>query len=200
MKQHLFFHVAFLVVIAGTLMYSGCSSEFNSPAQPQDSSLSSLASEEFNVSSAAKSERNFRAHLSGKNEVSEPVDTLAQGQVIFQLSKDGSELRYKLIVANIENVFMAHIHLAPSNANGPIVVWLYPAESFPLPPTPPIASLIPGRFDGILAEGTITATDLVGRLGGMTLTDLMNEINNGNTYVNVHTIAHPGGEIRGQIR
>jgi hypothetical protein len=29
---------------------------------------------------------------------------------------------------------------------------------------------------------------------------LIEEIKAGNTYVNVHTTQHPGGEIRGQIR
>jgi hypothetical protein len=47
--------------------------------------------------------RNFRAHLSGDEEVPE-ADTLAQGQIILQLSKDGTALDFMLIVANIEDV------------------------------------------------------------------------------------------------
>jgi hypothetical protein len=135
--------------------------------------------------------RNFRTHLSGAEEVP-AVDTRAQGQAIFQLSKDGSELRYKLIVANIENVRMAHIHLAPAGENGPVVVWLYPSG--------PPPQLIEGRFSGVLAEGTLTAASLVGPLAGQTLADLIDEVVAGNTYVNVHTNQYPGGEIRGQIR
>lgn len=134
--------------------------------------------------------RNFRAHLAGGNEVPS-VETLAQGQAIFQLSKDGTELHYKLIAANIEDVFMAHIHMAAAGTNGPIVVWLYP-------PAPP-SQLIPGRFDGVLAEGTITAADLTGPLTGMGLEDLVAAMMAGDTYVNVHTTLHPSGEIRGQI-
>jgi hypothetical protein len=34
---------------------------------------------------------------------------------------------------------------------------------------------------------------------GKTLDDLLEQMRAGNTYVNVHTKAHPGGEIRGQI-
>jgi hypothetical protein len=139
---------------------------------------------------AAPDTRNFRAHLAGRNEVS-PVDTLAQGQAIFQLSKDGTELHYKLIAANIEDIFMSHIHMAPAGANGPIVVWLYPHA--------PPSQLIPGRFDGVLAEGTITAADLTGPLTGMGLDDLLAAMMAGDTYVNVHTTLHPSGEIRGQI-
>ena len=134
--------------------------------------------------------RNFTTHLTGDEEVP-PAQTQAQGQAIFQLSKDGTELTYKLIVANIENVNQAHIHLGPEGANGPVVVWLYPDAP------PPV--LIPGRFSGVLASGTITAADLVGPLAGMTLQDLLNAMEAGNTYVNVHTSQFPGGEIRGQI-
>jgi hypothetical protein len=142
------------------------------------------------VGTASAANRNFVAHLAGRAEVP-PVETRAQGQAIFHLSEDGSELHYKLIVANIDNVLMSHIHVAPAGENGPIVVWLYP-------PAPP-AQLIPGRFDGVLAEGTITAENLMGPLEGMTLSDLVAQMQAGNTYVNVHTSQHGSGEVRGQI-
>lgn len=140
--------------------------------------------------SANHSQLNFRTHLQGDNEVP-AVDTDAQGQATFKVSKDGNSISYKLIVANIENVLMAHIHNAPAGENGGVVVWLYPAS--------PPPALIEGRFQGVLAEGTITADDLVGALGGQTLDDLIEEIKAGNTYVNVHTEQNPPGEIRGQI-
>lgn len=140
---------------------------------------------------AASPKRTFVAPLSGAEEVP-PADTLARGQAVFQLSRDGSELSYRLIVANLENVTMAHIHLAPAGVNGPVVAWLYPSEA--------PAQLIPGRFSGVLAAGTITEDDLVGQLAGHSMEDLMEEIRLGNTYVNVHTEQYPAGEIRGQIR
>jgi hypothetical protein len=139
----------------------------------------------------ANENRNFTASLKGRNEVP-AVETNAQGQAIFHLSKDGTELHYKLIVANIENVTQAHIHLAPAGENGGVVAWLYPGS--------PPAQLIPGRSDGILAEGTITADDLVGALAGASLSDLVDAMESGGAYVNVHTTAYPAGEIRGQIQ
>jgi hypothetical protein len=138
----------------------------------------------------AEVNRNFSTHLTGSEEVP-PVQTRAQGQAIFQLSKDGTELDYKLIVANIEDITQAHIHLAPLGVNGPVVAWLYPGS--------PPAMLIPGRFSGVLATGIITADDLVGPLAGMSLNDLVKEMRAGNTYVNVHTFQFPAGEVRGQI-
>ena len=142
------------------------------------------------VTSAAGKSENFRAHLNGDAQVVD-VKTKAQGQAIFRLSDDGMTLYYKLIVANIDGVFMAHIHLAPPDENGPVVVWLYPDA----PPPAPIS----GDLHGTLAEGTITADDLVGPLSGNTLIDLIEAIKSGNTYVNVHTAENRGGEIRGQI-
>ena len=146
--------------------------------------------------------RNFRAHLNGDGA---GVDTLAQGQAIFQFSKDGTELDYKLIVANIENVWMAHIHLAQvPGGDGPPVVWLFPDA-----PPPPSESV--PEFNGVLAEGTVDASDLVGLPGGPeTLDDLRMKMEAGLTYVNVHTNdfedpanSGPGdfrsGEIRGDI-
>lgn len=137
-------------------------------------------------------QRNFRTHLVGGNEVP-PVETDAQGQAVFQFDRTGERLRYKLIAANIEDVLMAHVHLAPADQNGAVVVWLYP-EGGPPP------SLIEGRFDGVLASSVVTADDLVGPLAGEPLSSLAEAMRAGETYVNVHTTAHPGGEIRGQIR
>jgi CHRD domain len=141
--------------------------------------------------------RNFSAHLSGETWTSKisgatyTIDTLAQGQAIFEVSKDGQSIDFVLIAANIENITMAHIHVDDGAIVGPIVVWLYPR-------TPPL-QLIPGRFDGILAKGTITASDLVGIMAGMTINDLVNKMNEGLTYVVIHTSQHPPGEIRAFI-
>jgi hypothetical protein len=109
-----------------------------------------------------------------------------------RLNRDGQSISYRLIVANIENVTMAHIHLAPAGVNGPVVVWLYPS-------TPP-AQLIPGRSSGVLATGTFTAENLVGPLAGQSLDALLDAFLGGDLYVNVHTSQYPPGEVRGQIR
>jgi hypothetical protein len=142
---------------------------------------------------------NFDAHAKGANEV--PArDSQGQAQAIFHLSDDGTQLQYKLIAANIDNVVQAHIHLAPEGVNGPIVAFLY---------GPVTAG--GGRTDGVLAEGTITAANLIGPLAGHPLSDLVTAIDNGTAYVNLHTNDgvdgvntgpgdFPGGEIRGQIK
>lgn len=149
---------------------------------------------------------NFGTPLSATEEVM-PAGVVnesnARGNATFQLNADGTELSYRLSVANIENAFMAHIHRGAAGTNGPVVVWLYPST------TPGPGPLGAGRLDGVIAEGTITAANLVGPLAGQPLSALVALLTGANAYVNVHTndgVAptntgpgdFPGGEIRGQ--
>ena len=155
----------------------------------------------------------FVAHLSAAPGVS----TQATGQATFQLSPNGQSLSYKLIVSNINNVFMAHIHLSPSMD---ILVWLYPnpntvasggeAACVAVLSGGPISScpgFISGMFSGVLAQGTIAAADLSGSttcygcsgLSSPTMSGLIADMKSGQTYVNVHTKQNPAGEIQGTI-
>ncbi|HET9252643.1 MAG TPA: CHRD domain-containing protein [Candidatus Eisenbacteria bacterium] len=145
----------------------------------------------------AQLKRSYTAQLTGREEV--PMrETRATGHVNFKLNKEGTELAYKLIASNIENVVAAHIHLGARGTNGGAVVTLYG-------PTDPGG----GRKNGMLAEGTITSANLTGELAGRTLLDLIAAFDAGNAYVNVHTDDgqsgsgragdFPEGEIRGQI-
>ncbi|MFD1564554.1 CHRD domain-containing protein [Haloarchaeobius amylolyticus] len=134
----------------------------------------------------------FVGALTGDQQL-EPVETTATGGAVVSLSEDGSELEYALLVTAIEDTNQAHIHLGSSGEEGPVVVWLYPGPDADEP------ELQDGRFDGILATGTITEEHLTGDLEGESLEALVDEIRNENTYVNVHTETHPAGEIRGQL-
>lgn len=175
-----------LVLAAGSLLVlAGCGEASLEPTVLEPAA----ADGRWNAATPAPSAA-FSAHLAGAQEVP-AVDTRAQGQALFRLSADGMELSYRLIVANIDDVLMAHIHMAPIGENGGVVAWLYPAG--------PPPQLIEGRVSGVLAEGTLTAADLVGDLAGETLESLVEAIEAGSTYVNVHTSAFPAGEVRGQI-
>ena len=144
-------------------------------------------------------QQNFVAPLSGGQEV--PTrDTNARGLANFQVTEDGMGLDYKLIVANINNVVASHIHCGAPGVSGPVGATLF---SGGVPGS--------GRFDGVLAEGVITAPDPGNACGWTNLDDILTAMRSGNTYVNVHTndgVAppntgpgdFPGGEIRGQIQ
>jgi hypothetical protein len=190
-------------VVMASGMLVGCASETPDPTAALTVPVFSSAA---NASSNANG-GNFGTPLSAAEEVMPAgvVNTSgARGSAIFQLNASGDTLTYKLIVANIDNVFMAHIHLAAPGVNGPIVVWLYPSTA-PVPG--PVAQ---GRVDGVIAEGTITAANFVGPLAGAPLSALLVDLRSGNAYVNAHTndgIAptntgpgdFPGGEMRGQV-
>src|SRR5690606_18598546 len=101
---------------------------------------------------------NYRTHLNGDHEVPPAgvvIETNAQGQALFQLSPDGQTSSYKLILANIEIVFPAHIHIGTHGVNGPIAVWLYPSKA-PVPG--PVAQ---GKIQEHNATGRITSDNQV---------------------------------------
>ena len=136
--------------------------------------------------STAQAEEFFRAHLSGDAEVPS-VDTRAQGEVKLSVNDAETQLHYELRVANIEDVTQAHIHLAASGTNGPVVLFLFGFIGEGV------------TRNGLLSATTRTTADLVGPLVGQPLSALIDEIRSGNAYVNVHTVANPPGEIRGQL-
>ncbi|QBS36796.1 CHRD domain-containing protein [Thermaerobacter sp. FW80] len=85
-------------------------------------------------------------------------------------------------------VFAAHIHLGRPGVNGPIVMNLYgPTDPVDIGPETQIVNR------------AFTRADLVGPLAGRPLSDLLQNMLAGNAYVNVHTVQHFEGEIRGQI-
>ncbi len=139
------------------------------------------------VSLGFAAEKAFKVKLSG-HEVVPAVKTKAKGETEFKLSQDGKELSYKLKVKDIENVTAAHIHKGKKGENGPPLAGLFAGPKKE------------GKFSGVLAEGKITEKDLLGELQGKPLDELVKLIKSGDLYVNVHTDAHPDGEIRGQIK
>ena len=134
----------------------------------------------------AQGEQKFTAKLTGKDEVP-PKNTKATGTTEFNVTADGKTMTYKVNVMNMDKVTQAHIHSGKQGVNGPPVVWLYNS------------SKASGPMNGMLSQGNITSSDLVGPLKGKQISDLVKLINDGQAYVNVHTETNPKGEIRGQV-
>jgi hypothetical protein len=137
--------------------------------------------------------RNWSTHSQGDTEVPATASQ-GQAQAIFNLSKDGRSFDFKLIASNIADVTQSHIHCGAPGVNGPIVAFLYGFGPTVSP-------------NGVLSEGTITNANVIPRPdsaacpGGVTnLDDVVEKMNNGGAYVNVHTVAIPSGEIRGDIK
>lgn len=99
----------------------------------------------------------------------------------------GTEIDWTLNLTNMTAVTLSHIHLGDATAvaptPGPVIINLF----LPLFPT--------GTINGQVAHGSITNANNV----NISLDSLRVLFNNGHAYANVHTSAHPGGEIRAQI-
>lgn len=129
----------------------------------------------------------FTADLTGAAERPDPVSTDATGDAFFDV--DGATIRYLIVVEDIDDVTLAHIHNGDDDTAGPIVVELFNAGGDPVSFT--------DRDD--LVEGSFTAADLEAGGGITTIDALIDAMEAGTVYVNVHTTDNPGGEIRGQI-
>lgn len=154
------------------------------------------------TSPAAVADATFSAELSGANNVPDPIATPASGRLELTVSPNGQSVSYVLTVKDLDNVAAGDLHLGPPGANGPLVVKLFPGKG---------AAPKKGTFSGVLAQGTFDAGDLTGPMTGAKLGELLDQIREGNAYVNVHTSdgqdppnSGPGdyrlGEIRGQLK
>lgn len=112
----------------------------------------------------------FTAHLNGSQETP-PVDTAASGTGSLTLNPADNTITCSITTTGITGTF-AHIHLAPAGVAGDIIV--------PLTGGPTTWSC-PSSPSAVLTAEQVTA------------------LQEGRLYFNVHSAAHPGGEIRGQI-
>jgi len=119
------------------------------------------------------------------------VKTSARGDAVFELSKDGMTIHYKLDLQKIDNATMAHVHAVGGNGTpAAILVWIYPTNGM-------APSLREGSFSGTLAEGDITANKLSGPMKGGTVKELFEKIEYGTAGVAIHTKQNGGGELWG---
>jgi len=116
------------------------------------------------------------AQLEGSQEVP-PTNSNAAGFGLFTLNATADSLRYQVGVMNLSGpITGAHFHNAAPGVNGGVV------------------RDIQNDFSGDFANGVWTNTE------AQALTpELAVELLAGKIYVNLHTAANPGGEVRGQV-
>jgi len=182
------------------LVMIGCEDQMTTSGDQNSPEVNTSVHSDLNYdqsNAAYNNKRNFRENLSGENE-NPSAETRTRGEAIIQLNKDEASFAFKLIAANIENITQAHIHCSSADVNGPIVVFLFSNE--------PPATLIPGRFDGVLTEDERTNDDIIPRGDSevcpgsiANIDELISKMRSDEAYLNVHTTQNPPGEIRGQI-
>ena len=124
----------------------------------------------------------LKATLNGMSE-SPPVVTLGSGTATFAIDGAQSTITVKLSTMSLTNITAAHIHVGPTMMNGPIIFGLA---------SQPFASPL------VKVLGVSDLTVQMAK-GINTFADAVNALLSQAAYVNVHTMANPGGEIRGQI-
>ena len=115
----------------------------------------------------------FKVQITGAQQVP-PVENTGTGTANLTYDPSTRAVTWTITYSGLSGpATMAHFHgPAPEGKNGPVAIWL--------------------SKQGSPAESPIT--------GQATLTpDQAQEFAAGEWYVNVHTQAHPGGEIRGQV-
>ena len=142
----------------------------------------------------------IKARLAGVQEVP-AVSSKGSGEFVAEISSDDSKIDYTLTWKDLEGatVQQSHIHFGQHYAaNGGIAVFF--CSNLPSPPANTPAC--PGPTSGEV-KGVITAANVIGPAGqGIAageFAELLRAIRTGNSYVNVHTDKHPGGEIRAQL-
>jgi hypothetical protein len=142
------------------------------------------------------SDRNeFEADLIGHNEVP-VVHTKGVGHLSLKLSDDQKSIVFTLTYSGLNNpnVLFAHVHVGQPNVNGAVSFFFCGGGGKPACPSDTSAGPV---------TGTITAADVqaIGTQGmpAGNLDAILEEIQDGFAYANVHTQQSPGGEIRGQV-
>jgi hypothetical protein len=140
----------------------------------------------------------FVGNLTGANEVP-PVPSSATGLATVVLDAAAQTLQINATFSGLtSNTNAAHIHCcAPLGTNAGVATTVPAFPGFPLGGTS--GSFTSAVFD--LTQPTIYNPAFVTLQGGLTQAEaaLIAGILNGTTYLNIHTVNFPGGEIRGQL-
>jgi len=140
----------------------------------------------------------FVGNLTGANEVP-PVPSSATGLATVVLDAAAQTLEINATFSGLtSNTNAAHIHCcAPLGTNAGVATAVPAFPGFPLGVTSGTYSSV--VFD--LTQPTIYNPAFVMLQGGLTQAEaaLIAGIQNGTTYLNIHTANFPAGEIRGQL-
>ena len=121
----------------------------------------------------------YFASLNGFQEAP-AVSASGNGQGLAVISADASTVTYLVRYSGLSgNVNAAHIHTGAAGVAGGVIL---PLAAGPSPMT-----------------GTLTAANFAASGPVTSFAEAIAAIRAGTTYFNLHTSAHPGGEIRGQI-
>ena len=124
------------------------------------------------MTGASAAPMSFSVKLTGAQQVP-PVQTTGSGTANITYDPATQLVTWAVTFSGLSgDPTMAHFHNGAEGKNGPVVVWLTVKGEGPPSPFSGSATLTPAQAAQFMA---------------------------GDWYINVHTKAHPAGEIRGQV-
>ena len=130
----------------------------------------------------------FVVTLSGAQEVP-PVETEGRGTLKLEFARDFSEVKYWLTIRHLEDVTQAHLHQGGAGVNGGVIATLLDNGGTPDGPVVEFENPV---------KGTLRNEDLDAGFAA-NIAQLYEQVLDRQVYVNVHTVEHPTGAIRGQV-
>jgi hypothetical protein len=109
------------------------------------------------------------------------VETHASGTA--ELTLVGSQLHYQIHVDSTRDATGAYLHIGRAGQREAAVADLLKVAK-------------PGPVAGLLASGTLRSADL----HQTTMQRLIDALRKNDAYITVHTLSHPDGEMRGELR
>ena len=135
--------------------------------------------------------------LTGFEEVP-ALSTPGVGEFRAAIARSATEIRYRLTFQDLESpATQAHIHFENRTNNGPIVVFLCsnlgngPEGTQPCPEAG-------GTVTGTIGPEQVGAGAAAQGIAPGEFAEFVRAVRAGATYVNVHSVGRPGGEIRGR--
>jgi len=128
-----------------------------------------------------------KTYVANLNAAAEGGNFTSNGSGVVTFEDKGNEITWIMNLTNMTAVTQSHIHLGDATAiapnAGPVIINLF------------IPNGNTATLNGEVAHGSITNANNA----NVSLDSLRVLFNNGHAYANVHTAAHPGGEIRDQV-
>lgn len=138
--------------------------------------------------------------LTGYEEVP-ALSTPGVGEFQARIDRSDEEIRYELTFGGMAtDVRQAHIHFENRTNNGAIVAWLCDSANNPSPrPNTPECPAGGGTVTGVIEQADVGTGSAGQGIGPGEFEEFVRAIRAGATYVNVHTVERPGGEVRAQL-
>jgi CHRD domain len=139
-----------------------------------------------------------RENLTGYEEVP-ALSTPGAGEFKIELNRAGDALDYSLTFGGLETAAtQAHIHFENATNNGAIVVFLC-TNLGNGPVGTQACPAAGGTITGTIMAADVTAGAAAQGIAAGEFEEFVQALRVGATYVNVHSVGRPGGEIRAQI-